>query len=97
MPDLRITLPAALARQTRFERLAGSIPALLAHPDWQRPAPAVIWMHGERSAKSLIMAATFAGYALGLLRARLIFRAMASVSMPRPKPRRARSTPLRKR
>lgn len=47
-------MPAALLRQTRFERLgAGRIPALLAHPDWSTPAPVVIWMHGRTVNKEL--------------------------------------------
>lgn len=56
MPDLAATLPAALAKQTRFVRLPGlraDIPALLAHPDWTRPAPVVIWMHGRTVNKEL--------------------------------------------
>ncbi len=54
-----ITLPAALARQTRFVRLAADaeggagIPALLAHPDWSTPCPTVIWLHGRTVSKEL--------------------------------------------
>lgn len=47
-------MPAALLRQTRFERLAsGAIPALLAHPDWSAPTPVVIWLHGRTVNKEL--------------------------------------------
>ncbi|MFN0012372.1 MAG: alpha/beta hydrolase family protein [Phycisphaerales bacterium] len=54
-----ITLPSALARQTRFVRLAADatgrpgIPALLAHPDWSTPCPTVIWLHGRTVSKEL--------------------------------------------
>jgi alpha-beta hydrolase superfamily lysophospholipase len=44
--------PAALASQTRTAHL-GSIPALLAHPDWNTPAPVVIWLHGRTANKEL--------------------------------------------
>jgi dienelactone hydrolase len=46
-------LPSALAKQTRFETLAGEVPALLAHPDWTEPAPLVLWMHGRTVRKEL--------------------------------------------
>jgi dienelactone hydrolase len=45
--------PAALASQARPARLGPDIPALLAHPDWNRPAPVVIWMHGRTVNKEL--------------------------------------------
>lgn len=44
--------PAALAQRSRAERLAG-VPALLAHADWERPAPVAIWMHGRTVNKEL--------------------------------------------
>ena len=45
--------PGALASQARTERLAGDIPALLAHPDWKSPTPVVIWLHGRTANKEL--------------------------------------------
>jgi dienelactone hydrolase len=45
--------PAALASRSQAVRLRGEIPALLAHPDWERPAPAVIWLHGRTVSKEL--------------------------------------------
>lgn len=54
MSDARFTkLPRALEDQTRIVTLAGDVPALLAHPDWQTPAPAVLWMHGRTVSKEL--------------------------------------------
>jgi alpha-beta hydrolase superfamily lysophospholipase len=44
--------PADLARRVRRVSLAG-VPALIAHPDWQRPTPAMIWMHGRTVSKEL--------------------------------------------
>lgn len=44
--------PAALASQVRPLRLGGA-PALVAHPDWSRPAPVVIWFHGRTANKEL--------------------------------------------
>jgi dienelactone hydrolase len=44
--------PAALAQRSRSAHLAG-VPALLAHPDWERPAPVAIWMHGRTVNKEL--------------------------------------------
>ncbi|MGP1310056.1 MAG: alpha/beta hydrolase family protein [Phycisphaerales bacterium] len=50
-------LPSSLAKQARFEKLAREttqgVPALLAHPNWERPAPTVIWMHGRTVSKEL--------------------------------------------
>lgn len=46
-------LPSALQRQSKRAVLAGDIPALLAHPDWERPAPVVIWLHGRTVNKEL--------------------------------------------
>ncbi|MFM9996218.1 MAG: alpha/beta hydrolase family protein [Phycisphaerales bacterium] len=45
--------PAYLAERSRSVRLAGDIPALLAHPDWSSPAPVVLWMHGRTANKEL--------------------------------------------
>jgi dienelactone hydrolase len=45
--------PAALASQVRSVRLAGSIPALVAHPDWSTPAPVILWLHGRTANKEL--------------------------------------------
>jgi alpha-beta hydrolase superfamily lysophospholipase len=45
--------PAALASQARSSMLGGTVPALLAHPDWKRPAPVAIWMHGRTVNKEL--------------------------------------------
>ncbi len=47
-------MPASLLRQSRFVKLGSErIPALLAHPDWDRPAPVVLWMHGRTAYKEL--------------------------------------------
>lgn len=54
MIDRFSRLPASLAAQSRTVRLgAGSIPALLAHPDWKTRAPFVIWLHGRTAHKEL--------------------------------------------
>lgn len=48
------SLPSSLLQQTRFEQLSSArVPALLAHPDWRSPAPAVLWMHGRTVNKEL--------------------------------------------
>lgn len=46
-------LPRALEAQARTVRLADDIPALLAHPDWETPAPCAIWLHGRTAHKEL--------------------------------------------
>jgi len=47
-------LPSALEKQTKMVRLGErDVPALVAHPDWERPAPIVLWMHGRTVDKSL--------------------------------------------
>ena len=50
-------LPSSLAKQSRHEVLAKGptegVPALLAHPDWARPAPTILWMHGRTVNKEL--------------------------------------------
>jgi len=46
--------PRALAENSRNVRLgAARIPAVLAHPDWERPAPTLIWLHGRTVSKEL--------------------------------------------
>lgn len=46
--------PKALASQSRTVLLGPSrVPAMLAHPDWQKPAPVMIWMHGRTVHKEL--------------------------------------------
>lgn len=45
--------PKALAERVRTVRLAGTIPALLAHPDWRTPVPTVVWLHGRTASKEL--------------------------------------------
>jgi dienelactone hydrolase len=44
--------PAALAERARTLRFGG-VPVLLAHPDWERPAPVMVWMHGRTANKEL--------------------------------------------
>lgn len=46
-------LPRSLVSQARWETIAGTIPALLAHPDWTGPAPVLLWMHGRTSRKEV--------------------------------------------
>jgi dienelactone hydrolase len=46
-------MPASLLSQSRFVRLPGGIPALLAHPDWTTPRPVVLWMHGRTVTKEI--------------------------------------------
>lgn len=46
-------LPRALEARARTVRLAGDIPALLVHPDWETPAPCAIWLHGRTAFKEL--------------------------------------------
>lgn len=46
--------PKALADQARPARLGpAAIPSLLAHPDWSRPAPTLVWLHGRTVSKEL--------------------------------------------
>ncbi|MCA9300141.1 MAG: alpha/beta fold hydrolase [Phycisphaerales bacterium] len=45
-------LPSTLRNASKSESLAG-VPTLLAHPDWQDPAPFVFWMHGRTVHKEL--------------------------------------------
>jgi alpha-beta hydrolase superfamily lysophospholipase len=44
--------PTYLAERSRTYKF-GDIPVLLAHPDWQTPAPTVLWMHGRTANKEL--------------------------------------------
>lgn len=46
------TFPSALREKARIERLA-DVPALIAHPDWESPAPVMLWMHGRTVTKEL--------------------------------------------
>lgn len=46
--------PSALAAQAKITRLGpSSIPALLVHPNWQTPAPTLLWLHGRTVSKEL--------------------------------------------
>lgn len=46
--------PSQLAAKARTARLGpGGIPALLVHPDWERPTPFAIWLHGRTVNKEL--------------------------------------------
>ena len=45
-------LPSSLASRAKTATL-GDVPALLAHPDWEAPAPLVLWMHGRTVSKEL--------------------------------------------
>ncbi len=53
MPELPAQLPRDLAERARFATLGDGVPALLAHPDWQKPAPFVLWIHGRTATKEL--------------------------------------------
>jgi len=44
--------PRALASKARAVRL-GDVPVMLAHPDWERPAPVMLWMHGRTVTKEI--------------------------------------------
>ncbi len=46
-------LARALDERTKRETLAGDVPALIAHPDWETPSPLVLWMHGRTSRKEI--------------------------------------------
>lgn len=46
-------MPGSLREKSRTVRLDGDIPALVVHPDWERPAPCVLWMHGRTVNKEL--------------------------------------------
>jgi dienelactone hydrolase len=58
LADPATKLPSALLARSRPARFdgpsgPGSIPVLLAHPDWSTPAPTVIWLHGRTATKEL--------------------------------------------
>lgn len=55
-------MPSALARSARTVRLAPDpsseyrregVPTLLAHPDWETPAPVMVWIHGRTVRKEI--------------------------------------------
>lgn len=46
-------LPSSLEKRSKRERLGDDVPALLAHPDWERKAPFCVWMHGRTVNKEL--------------------------------------------
>ncbi|MBC7834784.1 MAG: alpha/beta fold hydrolase [Phycisphaerales bacterium] len=48
-----MALPFDLARRTRTMTLGNGVPALLAHPDWETPAPFLLWIHGRTVEKEL--------------------------------------------
>lgn len=52
-PGAALKLASALEERTKRETLAGTIPALVTHPDWETPAPLVLWMHGRTSRKEI--------------------------------------------
>lgn len=52
-PGSMLKLASALEERTRFETLAGDVPALITHPDWEGRAPLVLWMHGRTSRKEI--------------------------------------------
>jgi alpha-beta hydrolase superfamily lysophospholipase len=44
--------PRSLAERAQSARF-GEVPALLVHPNWQRPAPVMLWLHGRTVQKEL--------------------------------------------
>lgn len=44
--------PSALSDKARLTTLA-DVPSLIAHPDWENPAPVMFWMHGRTVSKEL--------------------------------------------
>ncbi|MEZ6243075.1 MAG: prolyl oligopeptidase family serine peptidase [Phycisphaerales bacterium] len=47
-------LPRSLEERTRIVELGETrVPALIAHPDWETPAPCAIWLHGRTAFKEL--------------------------------------------
>lgn len=44
--------PSHLAQRARSVEL-GSVPAIVAHPNWESPAPVMLWMHGRTVSKEL--------------------------------------------
>ena len=47
------SLPRSLKDKARLACLGPDVPALLAHPNWEEPAPFVLWMHGRTAHKEL--------------------------------------------
>ncbi|MDX9911838.1 MAG: acetylxylan esterase [Phycisphaerales bacterium] len=47
------SLPSGLRDAAKMVRLSGDIPALVASPDWSRPVPMVLWLHGRTAYKEL--------------------------------------------
>lgn len=52
-PASALKLASALEERTKVLTLQSRIPALVAHPDWQTPAPLVLWLHGRTSRKEI--------------------------------------------
>jgi len=52
-PGAALKLASALEQRTKRETLAGGVPSIVAHPDWETPAPLVLWMHGRTSRKEI--------------------------------------------
>lgn len=52
-PGSALRLARALDERTKRATLAGMIPSLIAHPDWEQAAPLVLWMHGRTSRKEI--------------------------------------------
>lgn len=46
-------MPQSLRAASKVSRLGEDVPALLVHPDWETPAPTVLWMHGRTAYKEL--------------------------------------------
>ncbi len=46
-------MPRSLREKARVIRVDGDIPVLLAHPDWETPAPTCLWLHGRTVYKEL--------------------------------------------
>lgn len=53
MDERFAAFPRDLRERSRRDRLGADVPAMLAHPDWERPAPLMIWMHGRTVSKEL--------------------------------------------
>jgi len=52
--DRLSSLPSALRSQARLVRLGPTrVPALLAHPDWSRSAPVMLWPHARTVSKEI--------------------------------------------
>lgn len=47
-------MPRSLAKQARVDTIGPTgAPVLLAHPDWKKPAPVLMWYHGRSVSKEL--------------------------------------------